>query len=169
MVALKKLAALPTPFLITRDKDYLLKSAAPFVLLVFLLLCSQTLMADGRIGLVKTYGPDVYVIRQGIQNNLQIGAEIFQGDTIVTKSSGAVGIIFSDGSVLTLGPSGKIIIEDFLLNPSEQKVSFVSQVINGSVAFVSGAIGRISPEAVQFKTPTATLGLRGTKILIQVK
>jgi len=169
MVTLKELTLLPTPFIIPQDKDYLAKSTVHFVLLGILLLFSPTLMADGRIGLVKTYGPAAYVIRQGIQNNLQIGAEIFQGDTIVTESSGAVGIIFSDGSVLTLGPSGKIIIEDFLLNPAQQKVSFLSRVIKGSVAFVSGAIGRISPEAVQFKTPTATLGLRGTKILVQVE
>ena len=169
MVTLNKLALLPTPLIIPRDKEYLAKSTVYFVLLGFLLLFSPTLMADGRIGLVKTYEPVAYVIRQGTQNNLQKDAEIFLGDTIVTESGGAVGIIFSDGSVLTLGPSGKIIIEDFLLNPAEQKVSFISRVIKGSVAFVSGAIGRISPEAVQFKTPTATLGLRGTKILIQVE
>jgi hypothetical protein len=169
MVTLKKLTLLSTPFKIPQDKDSLPMSTVHFVLLGILFLFSPPLLADGRIGLVKTYGPAAYVIRQEIQNNLQIGAEIFQGDTIVTESSGAVGIIFSDGSVLTLGPSGKIIIEDFLLNPAQKKVSFLSRVIKGSVAFVSGAIGRISPEAVQFKTPTATLGLRGTKILIQVE
>lgn len=80
----------------------------------------------------------------------------------------AVGIIFSDGAVLTLGPSGKLIVEDFLFKPAEQNVSFISRAVKGSVAFMSGAIGRISPGSVQFKTPTATLGLRGTKILINV-
>ena len=169
MVTLKKPALFPASFIIPPDKVYLAKSTVHFALLVILLLFSSTLMADGRIGLVKTYEPTAYAIRQGIQTNLQIGAEIFQGDTIVTESNGAAGIIFSDGSVVTLGPSGKIIIEDFLLNPAEQKLSFLSRIIKGSVAFVSGAIGRISPEAVQFKTPTATLGLRGTKILIQVE
>jgi hypothetical protein len=118
---------------------------------------------------VKTYEPVATVIRQGVEKNLEIGAEIFEGDTIVTDSEGAVGIIFSDGGVLTLGPSGRLIVEDFLFNPAEQKVSFLSRVIKGSVAFMSGAIGRISPGSVQFKTPTATLGLRGTKILIGVE
>ncbi|MEQ1545024.1 hypothetical protein [Methyloglobulus sp.] len=152
------------------NKTYLVlhKSAVHFVLLGVLLIFSLPSMADERIGLVKTYEPKASVIRQGAETALGVGAEIFKGDTIVTDSSGAVGIIFNDGAVLTLGPSGKLIVENFLFNPAEAKVSFLSRVIKGSVAFASGAIGRISPGSVQFKTPTATLGLRGTKILIKV-
>lgn len=152
--------------MILPGKNYLVQST---FLLGLLLLFSPVSMAEGRIGLVKTYEPTATVIRQGAEANLGMGAEIFQGDTIVTDSSGAVGIIFNDGAVLTLGPSGKLIVENFLFNPAEAKVSFLSRVVKGSVAFASGAIGRISPGSVQFKTPTATLGLRGTKILIEVE
>ena len=152
-----------------RYKNYLAQSTIRYVLLGVLLLFSPISMAAERIGLVKTYEPVAVVIREGVEIKLEIGAEIFLGDTIVTDSSGTVGIIFSDGAVLTLGPSGKLIIEDFLFNPAEQKVSFISRVVKGSVAFISGAMGRISPESVQFKTPAATLGLRGTKILIEVE
>lgn len=134
-----------------------------------ILFLSTSALASQKIGMVKTYQPHAYVVRLGVQQNLDIGAEIFQGDTIMTDTKGTVGIIFSDGAVLTLGPEGKLIIDKFLFNPSEQKVSFVSEVLKGTVAFISGAIGRISPDSVQFKTPTATLGLRGTKILIEVK
>jgi hypothetical protein len=133
------------------------------------LLLSSVSLAEGRIGLVKTFEPKAIVIRQGKEIELSEGAEIFQGDTIMTDSDGAIGIIFKDGAVLTLGPGGKLIIEDFLFKPDEKKVSFMSNVMKGSVAFLSGAIGRISPGSVQFKTPTATLGLRGTKILIEVE
>jgi hypothetical protein len=150
------------------DNTYLAHSTVHFVLLGVLLLFSPISMAGGRIGLVKTYEPIATVIRQETRINLAIGAEIFKGDTIVTDSTGAVGIVFNDGAVLTLGPSGKLIVENFLFNPVEHNVSFISRVVKGSVAFVSGAIGRISPGSVQFKTPTATLGLRGTKILIKV-
>jgi hypothetical protein len=152
-----------------RKKNYLAQFTVHSILFGISLLFSSTLMAEGRIGLVKTYEPTASVIRQGTETKLATGAEIFTGDTIVTDSSGAVGIIFNDGAMLTLGPSGKLIVENFLFNPAEAKVSFLSRVIKGSVAFASGAIGRISPGSVQFKTPTATLGLRGTKILIKVE
>ena len=140
-----------------------------FLATLVILFLSTSAFASQKIGMVKTYQPHAYVVRLGVQQNLDIGAEIFQGDTIMTDTKGTVGIIFSDGAVLTLGPDGKLIIDKFLFNPSEQKVSFVSEVLKGTVAFISGAIGRISPDSVQFKTPTATLGLRGTKILIEVK
>lgn len=155
--------------MILRDKNYLAQSTVHSFLLGVLLLFSPISMAADRIGLVKTYKPVATVIRQGAEIRLEIGAKIFVGDAIVTDSDGIVGIIFSDGAVLTLGPGGRLIVEDFLFKPSEKKVSFLSRVIKGSVAFVSGAIGRISPGSVQFKTPTATLGLRGTKILIEVE
>lgn len=157
-------------FMLQKDKNYLAQSnfIASFALL-FLLLISTEMMAAERIGLVKTYQPVASAIRQGVESKLEIGSEIFEGDTIVTDSEGALGIIFSDGAVLTLGPSGKLVVEGFLFKPAEKNVSFISRVFKGSVAFVSGAIGRISPGSVQFITPTATLGLRGTKILIEVE
>lgn len=140
-----------------------------FVWLLVLLVTSSTSYAAERIGLVKTYEPVATVIRGGVESSLIVGSEIFEGDTIVTDTNGAVGIIFKDGAVLTLGPSGKLIVENFLFKPDEKNVSFISQIVKGTVAFASGAIGRISPGSVQFETPTATLGLRGTKILIEVE
>lgn len=136
-----------------------------FLTMSFLPLTAQ---ANGKIGMVKTFQPEAFVIRQGAEIKLSLGSEIFEGDVLKTDSDGMIGIIYSDGAVLTLGPSGKLVVEEFLFQPDEKKVSFLSHVMSGTVAFVSGAIGRISPGAVQFTTPTATLGLRGTKILIHV-
>ena len=146
-----------------------IKNSAGSLTLLLLLICSALAHADGRIGLVKTLEPTARVLRQGAETDLQIGAEIFQGDTLITGSGGAVGITFSDGAVLTLGPNGQLVLEDYQFQPVERKLSFISRIIKGSVAFISGAIGRIAPESVQFKTPTASLGLRGTKILIEVE
>ena len=154
--------------MIKNGKQSTVQSIAYLVIMLVLSLCSLVSMATERIGLVKTYQPTATAIRNGVEAKLDVGAEIFEGDVIVTDSNGAIGIIFSDGAVLTLGPSGKLIVEEFLFKPAEKNVSFLSRVMKGSVSFISGAIGRISPGAVKFVTPTATLGLRGTKILIEV-
>ncbi|MEQ1557552.1 MAG: hypothetical protein ABL933_01260 [Methyloglobulus sp.] len=155
--------------MIQRDNRYVVRPTILCISLGILLLLPANSIANERIGLVKTYDPLAVAVRQGVEYQLEKGAEIFEGDTIITDPSGAVGIIFTDGAVLTLGPSGKLVVENFMFNPAEQKVSFISRVAKGTVAFISGAIGRISPKAVQFKTPTATLGLHGTKILIKVE
>jgi len=125
--------------------------------------------AEPRIGSVKTFRPEASVLRQGSDQPLAVGTEIFRGDTVVTRSEGAVGITFIDGTVLSLGPETRFVLDDFVFRPAERDVSFVSQVMQGTATFLSGAIGRIAPEAVKIRTPTAVLGLRGTKILVEVK
>lgn len=138
-----------------------------FVLLAGLLL-SQTTSANTRIGLVKTFTPGATVTRQGTELELKLDSKILEGDTITTDSEGTIGITFSDGSVLTLGPDGKITVDNFLFDLAENKFSFISEILKGTVVFMSGAIGKFSPGSIRFKTPTTTLGLRGTKLVIEV-
>jgi hypothetical protein len=124
---------------------------------------------DQYIGMIKTYQPVAAILHQGSEVSVDVGTKLYPGDTVVTQPDAAVGIIFMDGSVLSLGPESRFEIVDFLFKPAERNVSFVSKVLKGTAAFTSGAIGRISPESVKFITPTTTLSLHGTKILIEVK
>jgi hypothetical protein len=125
--------------------------------------------ADTRIGSIKTAKPEAVVLHQGSEQPAQVGGLIYRGDTLLTRSNGAVGVTFMDGAVLSLGPDSRFTVDDFLFKPAEREVTFLSTLMKGTATFISGAIGRISPESVKFKTPTATLGLRGTKILVEVK
>lgn len=126
--------------------------------------------AADYIGMVKTYQPTAGVVHDGVETPLGVGLKLYPGDIVVTHSDAAVGIIFMDGSVLSLGPESRFEIVDFLFKPTERTtMSFISKVTKGTVVFSSGAIGRISPESVKFITPTSTLSLHGTKILIEVK
>jgi hypothetical protein len=138
------------------------------ILLTLLLFSSEGFSSAERIGLVKTLEPSATIVRKGVEVNLKVGSEIYEGDTILTDSDGAIGITFSDGSMLTAGSSSKVIIDNYLFNLTEKKLTFLSQVIKGSVTFMSGAINKLAPGSVRFKTPTATLGLRGTKVIIEV-
>lgn len=139
------------------------------VLLAMLLLCGAVLAANQPVGSVKTYQPECVIIHEGIERPAAKGAPVHVGDRIVTDSDGAVGITFVDGSVLSLGPGTEFILDELRFNPREKDVSFFSRLQRGTATFLSGAIGRILPESVKFKTPTATLGLRGTKVLIKVQ
>ena len=137
--------------------------------LIFLLLCLTSAHSADPIGSVKTYQPEAVIIHAGQEIEAAIGTPIHTGDQVITHTQGSVGIIFIDGAVLTLGPETRFTIDEFIFNPAEKEVSFIGNIIKGTISFLSGAIGRISPESVKIKTPTATLGLRGTKILVEVK
>jgi len=145
-----------------------MKCVASQILLSVLLSYSALGFSAERIGLVKTLDPSVSAIRQGVEVNLAIGSKIFENDMIVTGSEGTVGITFNDGSILTLGPNGKVVVDNYVFNLSEKKLTFLSQLLKGTVTFMSGAINKIAPGSVRFTTPTATLGLRGTKVIIEV-
>jgi hypothetical protein len=126
-------------------------------------------VAGGSVGTVKTFKPESVVIRGGVEQSAEVGTPVEVGDRIVTRSDGAVGITFIDGSVLSLGPGTEFVIDEFNFEPASKDVSFLSRLTRGTATFLSGAIGRIAPGSVKFKTPTATLGLRGTKVLIHVR
>jgi hypothetical protein len=136
--------------------------------LAILLLSPAAGMTAERIGLVKTVQPSATILRQGIETGLQKDSEIFEGDSIFTDSDGSVGITFTDGSMLTLGGNGEVKIDTYLFNLQENKLSFLTQVLKGTVVFISGAINKLAPGAIRFKTPTATLGMRGTKVIVEV-
>ena len=144
------------------------QGAGRIILLTLLLFSSEGFSSAERIGLVKTLEPSATIVRKGVEVSLKVGSEIYEGDTILTDSDGAIGITFSDGSILTAGSSSKVIIDNYLFNLTEKKLAFLSQVLKGSVTFMSGAINKLAPGSVRFKTPTATLGLRGTKVIIEV-
>ncbi|MGR9108342.1 MAG: FecR family protein [Gammaproteobacteria bacterium] len=135
---------------------------------LFLVFSVQVAAVEEPIGSIKTYRPEAVISRGGMERPAEIGGKVYSGDTIVTHSEGAVGVMFLDGSVLSLGPETEFVIEDFLFEPDTANVSFLTRILRGTVSFLSGAIGRIAPQSVRFNTPTATLGLRGTKVLIKV-
>ncbi len=128
----------------------------------------QAPAVDQSAGSIKTYQPTAVIARDRTEQSVQIGGPVHAGDTIITGANGAVGIMFQDGSVLSLGPDTEFLIEEFLFEPDVANVSFLTRLSHGTASFLSGAIGRISPSSVKFKTPDAILGLRGTKVLIKV-
>jgi hypothetical protein len=42
-------------------------------------------------------------------------------------------------------------------------------MLKGTVAYISGLIGKLSPESVRVETPTASIGIRGTKFVVKVE
>ncbi len=42
-------------------------------------------------------------------------------------------------------------------------------MIKGTFAYLSGLIGKLSPDTLQLEIPEATIVVRGTKLLIEVR
>jgi hypothetical protein len=62
-----------------------------------------------------------------------------------------------------------VVINDYVFAPAQSNMSIVIRMIKGTAAYLSGIIAKLSPESVKFETPTATLGVRGTRFCVQVE
>ena len=79
-----------------------------------------------------------------------------------------MGVTFRDGSLMSMGPDALLEMDELIYEPQQGKVSMIASLLQGTFAHVSGGIGRLKPEAVSFKTPTATIGIRGTRFVVRV-
>lgn len=121
-------------------------------------------------GFIKSISGQVLLVADnGTAIPAQPNMTVRPGDVITTSGNGKVGLIFQDDTVVSLGPNSEIVIEAFLFNPSEKQLSFIARLIKGTFTYISGTIGRLAPERVKLMTPEATLGVRGTQLLVEVK
>ncbi|WP_223922912.1 FecR domain-containing protein [Geobacter sp. AOG2] len=127
-------------------------------------------MAAGpdHAGVVKSVVGDVAILRNGTPIKAAAHMKLLKGDQIRTGSNGKVGMIFEDDTVISVGPDSRVVIEDFLFQPSEKRLSFITRIIQGTVSYLSGQIAKLAPNLVRIETPQATVGLRGTHVLIKV-
>ena len=96
------------------------------------------------------------------------GLTLLVGDTLGTGRDGSLGVILRDDSSLSIGPSSRLVLRSFLFSPSEGQFDLVARITQGTMAYLSGLIGKLAPEKARFETPTATIGIRGTRFAVKV-
>lgn len=139
-----------------------------FCLALILIGPGASAAADAFVGVVKTLEGSAVITRNGETIAVGAGMEIQRADVVKTNRNGCVGLVFSDDTRISMGPSTEIAVNDYLFEPVEKKLLFVLRLIRGTVSFLSGQIAKLSPESVQLVMPAATIGVRGTHVLIKV-
>ena len=99
--------------------------------------------------------------RKGTSQTLVVGTDIFIGDRVVTGDGGQVQIRFSDSTELVVGPRSALLIEDYLLRENGSAGKLAINALAGSFRFVTGTSAK---NRYQIKTPTGTIGVRGTAL-----
>ena len=140
------------------------------IVLIALVLgvCGHCLAETESFGIVKSVSGEVMV--SGAQHSVKAtpNMKILQGDSIKTGAEGSIGLIFEDDTVVGLGPNSEMKMEHFQFSPVDHELSFVAKLFKGTFSFITGQIVKLAPKNVQIETPEATLGVRGTKLLVEV-
>jgi len=137
------------------------------VLLLAILLVPVA--AHAFVGVIKTVDGEAAIQRDGKTIPAIAGMEVRKADIVNTGKGGYIGVVFSDDTLISLGPDTRITIDDYLFEPREKKLSFVVHLIRGTLSFISGQMTKLAPESVQLIMPAATIGVRGTHVLMKVK
>lgn len=119
----------------------------------------------GRIDAVEGMVEAIRV--SGIRVELKSGDDVFQGDVIVTKDKGSVGITFVDDTIFSLGENGRMVLDEMIYDPTEQTGKFGLNLVQGVFSFVSGNIAKMGVDSMTVTTPVASIGIRGTKVVGQ--
>ncbi len=145
-------------------------TSIPFVLCAALAALAGPVMAqDAHVALFKNVTGTIKVQRNGAVMDATAGTTLLVSDRIVSGPGATGGVVFKDGTLLTVGPSTELQVRNYVFEPAEAKYAFALYLAKGSAIYSSGKIGKIAPEAVNVSTPTTMVGVRGTRFIIQAE
>jgi FecR protein len=143
------------------------RTAGLLVLLVIASPCDA--QEPSPVGRIKLASGSALIVRTGSQLPAKAGDVLFEADTLRTGADGRLGVTLKDETRISLAPNSEVRLDKFLYAPSEGHLAFTLRVVRGMAAYVSGRIARLAPDAVRLETPTAIVGVRGTRLAIRVE
>lgn len=103
--------------------------------------------------------PQARLSRSGKVTVLEVGNDVFVGDIVATGRTGEAQLIFPDDTKIVVGPNSQLKVNRALFRNSTSYRRLTVSALKGTFRFLSGN----SPSnAYSVRTPTATMGVRGT-------
>jgi hypothetical protein len=121
------------------------------------------------IGFVKTVNGDASVTSAGKTVKAVQGTPVFVNSVLRTGAKGGMGVTFKDNQMMSFGPDTELTVDEYLYAPAKGDLKFGASISKGTLNVVSGTIAKLKPEAVSLKTPTGTIGVRGTNYVVKVE
>jgi hypothetical protein len=118
------------------------------------------------IGNVATLTGRASVTRNHATTQLELQDPIFKGDLLQTSANSTLGITFDDTTTFNLTANAQIAVDDFVYAPGGSGNAALIDITRGTVAFVAAAVAKTGDMKVT--TPAASLGIRGTSVLVEV-
>jgi hypothetical protein len=89
---------------------------------------------------------------------------VFHENIETWDNSGAV-LPFIDGSLLTLGPKSRVLVDEFVFDPDTASGNALIRIAAGTLRWITGSMPK---GRTVIKTPTSTMILRGTDVAVHV-
>jgi hypothetical protein len=131
--------------------------------LTALLLAASLPSAAQTAGRVLLAVGDVAASRGGRTISLATGTAIESGDQIRTGQASSVQIRFLDGAIVSLKPQTIFAVDEYRFDGQDDGAAkALFNLVAGGMRTVTGLIGKINQRNYAMRTPTATVGIRGS-------
>lgn len=131
-------------------------------LVLILVLATYSGMLQAAAGHFLFISGTVKVINKtGQAHAAARGGEVDVGDTISTGQASTAQLKMIDGGFLAVRPQSELKLDSYAYHGNKSDNSSVS-LVKGGFRAITGMIGKTNPQNDIAKTPTATIGIRGT-------
>jgi formylglycine-generating enzyme required for sulfatase activity len=94
---------------------------------------------------------------------------VFLRDRITTALGSRLQILFTDGTVLSLGEKGDIVVDEYVYSPARKDANKCGlRVLQGIARVVTGQITKLNPERFRTRTRMASIGIRGCDVAFSI-
>jgi len=137
------------------------KTATCCLALILLILLPLSALAEEKrvIGKVKGTRGLVSILREGQTKPAFPNDKIYQSDTILTGSDGAIGILLEDNTLISMGPIGRLAMDKFKFAPAKNEYELRLHMMHGTFVYQSGLLGKLAPYAVELDTPVGRISM----------
>ena len=128
---------------------------------IMMLLFSTNVFSATIGDVILQEGSGIVERKDGGEFSSKIDLDIFSYDTVKT-GKGKTAIEFVDDTRVDVTEHSKLLIDEFVYDPNTKTGALSLKASLGTVRYASGQIAKNSKQNVIIKTPTATIGVRGT-------
>jgi fibronectin-binding autotransporter adhesin len=118
------------------------------------------------IGHVTKLVGSATAIRNGVSIILTNGDNVEKGDVLQSGSDSTLGVTFMDGTVFGLSSNARMVLNEMVYDPNGSNNSSLMSLVAGTISFVAGQTAKHGD--MKIDTPVATMGIRGTAVLVQI-
>ena len=105
-------------------------------------------------------------MRNGVSIILNQGDNVEKGDVVQSGSDSTLGVTFIDGTVFGLSSNAKMVLNEMVYDPNGSSNSSLISLVAGTISFVAGETAKHGD--MKIDTPVATMGIRGTAVLVEI-
>ena len=125
-----------------------------------------TAAAAKVIGHVVKMTGSASIVRNGVTIDVNNGDNVYQSDVVQTGSGSTLGLVMIDGTTFNLTANARLMMNDLTYDATSTSNTSLFTLVQGAATFVAGQVAKTGD--MKISTPVATMGIRGTAVILDV-